>query len=158
MPRTYKRKTQPKYTEADLQEALSQIRDKNLSVADASIKFNIPVRTIYDRLSTNQNNNRRGGKTILTKDEEELIVHTIILFQQWQCPVTPSTVIELAKSYMIELGKSISPTSSLRDWFSGFMKRWSNELKLGKTEKLEKVRSNACRKDVVGKYQFEFIH
>ena len=52
---------------------------------------------------------------------------------------------------MIELGKTISPNSSLKDWFTGFMKRWSNDLKLGKTEKLEKVRSNACRKDIVGK-------
>ncbi|CAF1294572.1 unnamed protein product, partial [Rotaria sordida] len=149
MPRTYKRKTEPKYTKEDLQKSLCQIRDKNLSVADAAIHFNIPARTIYKKLSANQTSDRPGGKTILTKAEEELIVHTIILFQQWQCPVTPSTVIFLAKSYMIELDKAISPNSSLRDWFSGFMKRWSNELKLKKTEKLEKVRSKACRKEVV---------
>ena len=52
---------------------------------------------------------------------------------------------------MIELGKTISPNSSLKSWFTGFMKRWSNDLKLGKTEKLEKVRLNACRKYIVCK-------
>ncbi|CAF3710302.1 unnamed protein product, partial [Rotaria socialis] len=124
----------PKYSEKDLQDALTQINEQDLSVADAAVHFHIPIRTIYNRLSKNQTNLRPGGKTILTKDEEQLIVHTIILFQQWQCPVTPSTVIHLAKSYMLELQKPICQTSTLRDWFSDFMKRWANELKIGKTE------------------------
>ena len=117
MPRTYTRKTQPKYTSKDLQDAVSEIRAKNLSVADAGVRFNIPVRTLYNQLSTNQPGTRPGGKTLLTKDEEQLIVHTITLFQEWQCPVTPSTVIHLEKNNMIELGKGISPSASLRGSF-----------------------------------------
>ncbi|CAF2689825.1 unnamed protein product [Rotaria sp. Silwood2] len=149
MPRTYKRKTEPSYTEKELQEALMQIHEKGVSVADAAVHFRIPIRTIYNRLLHNETDVRPGVKSILTKDEEQLLVHTIILFQQWQCPVTPTAVINLAKSFMIDLGKTILPNSTLRDWFSGFMRRWSNELKLKKTEKLEKVRSNACRREIV---------
>ncbi|CAF4151860.1 unnamed protein product, partial [Rotaria sordida] len=133
------------------------IRDKSLSVVNAAVDYNIPIRTVYNKLSANDINSRPGGKTILTKDEEELLVHTIILFQEWQCPVTPSIVIHLAKSYMMELGKAISPNSTLRDWFTGFMKRWSKQLKLGKTEKLEKNRSNACRKEVIDNW-FQHLH
>ena len=112
MTRTYIRKTQPKYTAKDLQDAVSEIRAKNLFVADAGVRFNILVRTLY-----NQRGTRPGGKTLLTKDEEQLIVHTITLFQHWQCPVTPSTVIHLVKYNMIELGKGISQSASLRDSF-----------------------------------------
>ncbi|CAF4986124.1 unnamed protein product, partial [Rotaria sp. Silwood1] len=152
MPRIYKRKTEPSYTKKELQEALVQIHQKRVSVADAAVHFHIPIRTIYNRLSYDGTDVRPGAKTILTSDEEQLLVHTILLFQKWQCPVTPTTVIHLAKSFMIDLGKTISPNSTLRDWFSGFMRRWSNELKLKKTEKLEKVRSNACRQETISMY------
>ncbi|CAF3621241.1 unnamed protein product [Rotaria sp. Silwood1] len=156
MPRIYKRKTEPSYTKKELQEALVQIHQKRVSVADAAVHFHIPIRTIYNRLSYDGTDVRPGAKTILTSDEEQLLVHTILLFQKWQCPVTPTTVIHLAKSFMIDLGKTISPNSTLRDWFSGFMRRWSNELKLKKTEKLEKVRSNACRQETINNW-FEHL-
>ncbi|CAF4708588.1 unnamed protein product, partial [Rotaria sp. Silwood2] len=103
MPRTYKRKTEPSYTEKELQEALMQIHEKGVSVADAAVHFRIPIRTIYNRLLHNETDVRPGVKSILTKDEEQLLVHTIILFQQWQCPVTPTALINLAKSFMIDL-------------------------------------------------------
>lgn len=80
----------------------------NISVAEACARFQIPPRTIYNKLSGHQTNARPDGN------------------QKWQCPITPSTVIHLSKEYMIELGKTISPNSTLRDWFSGVMKRWSH--------------------------------
>jgi hypothetical protein len=75
MPRTYKRKTHLKYTEKDLQVALFKIHDKIVSVANATVRFNIPDRTIYNKLSADQTNAHPSVKTILTKDKEELIVH-----------------------------------------------------------------------------------
>ena len=151
MPRMYKRKTQDTYTPNDLERALSDIREKRLSVKTVAAQYQIPVRTIRYRLSGSRSSARRGSKTTLSKDEESLLVDTILLFQQWQCPMSPSAIIGLAKPYMLQLGKKVSNESTLRDWFRGFMKRWSNEIKLAKTVKLEKARSKACRKETIGK-------
>ena len=64
--------------------------------------------------------------------------------------MTPSFVKEIAKNYMLELGRNISIDSSLNEWFYGFMNRWKDDLKLVKDVKLEKVRSTACTKEVIG--------
>ena len=93
-------------------------------------------------------------KSILTKEEESHLVTAIILFQKWQCPLSSSVVIGFAKPYMLQLGKSVASRSMLRDWFHGFMQRWFKEIKLAKIMKLEKVRSEAGRKDTVGKCYF----
>ena len=152
MPRAYKRKTQDTYSQHDLERALLDIREKKLAVKSVAAQYQIPVRTIHHRLSGSRSGAGRGSKPTLTKDEESLLIHTIHLFQQWQCPMSPSTIIGLAKPYMLHLGKKVSKECTLRDWFCGFMKRWSNEIKLAKTVKLEKARSKACRKETVGKY------
>ena len=64
--------------------------------------------------------------------------------------MTPSFVKEIAKNYMLELGRNISIDSSLNEWFYGFTNRWKDDLILVKDVRLEKVRSTACRKEVIG--------
>jgi hypothetical protein len=152
MPRIYKRKTEDKYTSENLEKAVSEVKEKKLSVKDAAVHYNIPVRTIFHKLSGSRSGVGRGTKTLLTKEEELYLVHIILLFQKWQRPLSPSVIIGLAKSYMIQLNKNVLINSTLRDWFYGFMQRWSNEIKLAKTKKLEKSRSVACRKETVGKF------
>lgn len=77
--------------------------------------------------------------------------------------MSPSIIRDLAKNYMLELGKQIPINTSLRDWFSSFMNRWSSELTVMKTMKLEKIRSKGCTKAVVGKnersgmFNIEFV-
>lgn len=152
MPRKYVPKSKPKYSQQDLRDALNLVKDKELSVAEASKRFNIPRATMYSRISGSRSDNPRGRRTILTKDEEMFLVHAIKVFQQWQQPISTSTVRQVAKSYMLELGKNVSASTSLRDWFAGFMGRWSTELKIAKTMKLEKVRSKGCTKSVASQY------
>ena len=151
MPRTYKRKTENKYSREDLEKAILEIREKKISPKDAVTRYNIPIRAIYHGLSGSRSGAGRGSKTLLTKEEESYLVHTILLFQKWQRPLSSSIIIGLAKSYMGELNKNVSENSTLRDWFQGFMKRWSKEIKLAKTMKLEKARADVCRKETVGK-------
>ena len=112
----------------------------------AAAKYHIPARTIFHRLAGSRSGAGRGRKTILTKEEESHLVTTILLFQKWQCPISPSVVIGLAKPYMLQLGKSVASRSMLRDWFHGFMQQWSKEIKLAKTVEFEKVSSEACEK------------
>ena len=82
MPRIYKRKTQDKYTKDDLEQALSDIQNKNLSMNNAAAKYHIPARTIFRRLAGNRSSAGRGRKAILPKEEESYLVTTILLFQK----------------------------------------------------------------------------
>ena len=151
MPRKYVRKTQSKYSNEDMSQALSAIRDENVLPIDAARRFGIPSSTIYNRLSGRFSNVGRGVQTILSKEEESFLVHVIKRYQEWQQPMTPASIKVIAKEYLEELGRSLSQNSSLREWFYGFMRRWQDELKLTKDVKLEKQRSAACTKVVIGK-------
>ncbi|CAF1921707.1 unnamed protein product [Rotaria magnacalcarata] len=115
MVRTYKRKTEDKYSRDDLEQALSDIRHKKLSIKSAAADYRIPIRTIFHRLAGSRTSAGRSRKTILTKEEESHLVTTIILFQKWQCPISSSVVIGLAKPYMIQLGKPVASKSTLQD-------------------------------------------
>ena len=115
MPRIYKRKTQDKYTKDDLEQALSDIQNKSLSVKNAAAQYHIPARTISHRLAGSRSGAGRGRKTIVTKEGESHLVTTILLFQKWKYPISPSIVMGLAKPYMLQLGKSVASRSMLRD-------------------------------------------
>ena len=82
MPRTYKRKTQEKYTRENLEQALSDIQQKKLAVKNAAAQYHIPVRTLFHRLAGNRCGAGRGKETILTKQEESHLVTPILLFQK----------------------------------------------------------------------------
>ena len=152
MPRKYIRKTQPKYSNEDLIKALNAIKHEKILPIDAAKRFGIPASTIYNRLSGRFTDVGRGVHTVLSKEEEIFLVHVIHTFQEWQQPMTPLSVKIIAKNYMIELGRKISIDATLKEWFYGFMIRWNNELKLAKDVKLEKKRSEACTKEVIGEY------
>ena len=150
MPRKYIHRVQPKYSHNDLTKALDAIKHEKISPIVAVNRYGIPSSTIYNRLSGRFEDFKRGAKTILSTEEEEFLVHVIQTFQQWQQSMTPSFVKEIAKNYMLELGRNIAIDSSLNEWFYGFMNRWKDDLKLVKDVKLEKVRSTACTKEVIG--------
>ena len=63
--------------------------------------------------------------------------------------MTPSSVEEITKNYMLELGRNISIDSPLNEWFFLFMNGWKDNLKLVKDVKFEKVRSTSCTKEVI---------
>jgi hypothetical protein len=155
MPRIYVRKKKSLYTADDLKESLILIRDGKLTVNEASEKYHIPIATLYSRLSGLRSESKPGVKMILSGEEEEFLIHVIKKFQEWQQPLTPSDLISIARTFMIELEKkNITNDSSLRDWFYSFRQRWHNEIKLATTCKLEIIRSYSCTQLVVGKDEF----
>ena len=151
MVRNYTRKTVTKYTDSDLKKALAAVRNKELKPSAAAQQYNIPLPTLYARLSGVRDGGARGAKTILLPEEETFLVETIQIFEKWQLPLLRRSVIDIARAYMSELGKKIDPTAQLSEWFISFMSRHRN-LKLAKCENLEKARSVSCTPQVVRKY------
>ncbi|CAF3738952.1 unnamed protein product [Rotaria socialis] len=157
MPRTYVKKIKPNYLNADVDRALCLIKEKKLTVVDAGREYNIPLGTLYSRLSGKRGSGGRGRPPILLNDEEEFLVYVIELFQEWQQPLTRKCVINMARTYMIELGKKISSDVHLIEWFNSFMSRWRDRLKIATSMKLERIRSQSCTKEVITKW-FERLH
>ncbi|KAK9874368.1 hypothetical protein WA026_002716 [Henosepilachna vigintioctopunctata] len=50
MPRNYTRKTEPRYSIYDLDLAIAEVKNKLLSLGQASLKYGIPKTTIYDQV------------------------------------------------------------------------------------------------------------
>ena len=151
MVRNYKRKTVTKYTDSDMKNALDAICNKQQKPSVVAQQFNIPVTTLYARLSGIRGSGPRGGKTVLSPEEEAFLVQTIEIFEKWQLPLLRRDVIDIARAYMLELGKQISSSTQLSDWFLSFMSR-HRDLKLTKCQNLEKSRSVSCTPQVISKW------
>jgi len=154
MPRDFKSKGNRNctYTHDDLEFVVKEIALGNLTTKQAKELYHIPKTTLYYRLSGDRSNKKPGGRTILSHEEEKFLVYTINIFQEWHRPLTKPALIDIARTYMLELHKSFSRESTLNDWYSSFMKRWKDEIKLIKATKLEKTRSEGCTQDVIGEY------
>lgn len=150
MVRNYKRKTTTNYTQVDIENAIKAVQTSELTPSAAADMYKIPLPTLYSRLSGRRGQGPRGARTILTNEEEELLVQTIEIFEKWQLPLLRRNVTDIARSYMLELGKKIDPASQLTEWFHSFMTHHP-ELKLTKCVNLEKVRSISCTPDIVSK-------
>ncbi|CAF1472435.1 unnamed protein product, partial [Didymodactylos carnosus] len=144
--RNYVRKRVQSYSDDDINLALQLIREGKTDVKKASEKYKIPASTLYSRLSGANNSGPVGGKTILNKAEETHLVYVIKKLQEYNHPVSNSDVRKLAAWYMLELNKNVSNNGPGKDWFYGFMARWSHELKVMKSIKLEKARNEALPK------------
>ena len=152
MVRNYKRKTVATYAQADMEKAMEAVRTNELSPSAAAEKFKIPLPTLYSRLSGTRGSGPRGARTILTVEEEGFLVQTIEIFEKWQLPLLRRNVIEIARNYMLQLDKKISPTAPLTEWFNSFMNRHP-DLKLTKCVNLEKLRSVSCTPAVISEYR-----
>ncbi|CAF1606180.1 unnamed protein product, partial [Didymodactylos carnosus] len=52
-------------------EAIKSIKDDKMTINEASAKYNVPISTLYNRLSGHNGSSPRGGTAILSKEEEK---------------------------------------------------------------------------------------
>ncbi|CAF4436699.1 unnamed protein product [Rotaria magnacalcarata] len=108
--------------------------------------------TIYARCSGRRRGGKQGAKTILSFDEEKVLIYVIHKYQEWQHPLTRSDLIFMARTFMIQpKKKGISDNSSLAEWFYSFKRRWNHEIKLVEASNLESIRSFSCTQIAVRK-------
>lgn len=124
MPATTKRKLR-NYSIEDMKNALDTVR-RGVSVASASRQFNIPrITLLYKSKGKYDVNARMGPDTILSSDEEQLLV-------QWLLNIAaagfPATKLQLLDSVEMLIKKLKRPNTFKnnrpgRKWFKSFMKR-----------------------------------
>lgn len=76
MPRTYIKKTAPKYTPENLENARIEV-EKGASVYAAAKKFNIPYETLRRWYEHPPSHQGAGRGTVLSKEEEKYIVSAL---------------------------------------------------------------------------------
>jgi len=94
-----------KYDENLREEALKAVKTGQLSARDAAKKFGVPRSTLGDHL-TSRHKVTIGRPTVLSAEEEDIIVERLLLMASWNFPLTAKDLCHLIKSYLDGLGRT----------------------------------------------------
>ena len=94
-----------KYTEEDMRKALKAVKNKRMSLGEASKEYGVPKVTIHDRLRGNMQE-KLGRPTVLSEEEESIIVERLKLMGTWGFPLTSRDLCAIIKAYLDELGRT----------------------------------------------------
>lgn len=100
MPRKYVPKAK-RYTDQDLQVALTLIKEGKLSIRAASQKFRIDKSKLY-RTIHNKNNSKRGQKNALPEESEKDLTEKITIMAKWGFALTKEEIKSVVQTYVGE--------------------------------------------------------
>lgn len=154
MPNKYKRRegcrNYHNYTNETLQNALCDVTEGKLSYRKASAKYKIPISTISRKLN-GKNMKKFGGQNVLSENEEQIIVDTILYTSDWGYPFEMEDVKCLVKSYLDRAGRKLKPFKNNKpgdNWYHSFLNRHKNILKSRLSENIKRSRAAVSRKIV----------
>jgi transposase len=102
-----KRGKRLQYPQEKIIKAVQAVRQKTMSLGEASKHYGIPKTTIYDRMKSSKEQLQLGRPTELTKDEETIIVERLKVMGMWGFPLTAYDLRYLIKSYLDSLGRTV---------------------------------------------------
>lgn len=148
MPRTYIRKKQPpNYSLTDMQHAVNDIQNGNISYRQAKDRYGIPISVLYHRIKGRKiplDRMGAGRPTVLNNDVEKQIATCLIARAQIGFPCDKEELKQLVSEYVKanNIPNPFHDNVPGEDWYQSFMKRNSN-ISLKKPEHLQKVRKTA---------------
>ena len=145
MVRNSERKTQDKYDCNLLPELAQMVHDEGYSVTSLAKEYLVPKTTLLRWVNTTPKRIGSGGLTVLTKDEENIIVAALNFCGKCGYPQGREQVKDMVQSFIISVGRR-NPFTDNRpgeDWMrmTLFEKRHKEEIKRRKPELLTKARS-----------------
>lgn len=137
MPTNYVPKPKT-YSEIKLQEAIKNMQIGEISIRDAEAKYKIDKSLLWRRIH-NLNTSKRGRKTVLSKEEEDL-ADKIKTMAKWGWALTRR---EIVCTYIIQnnIKNNFKNNYHGNDWLPLFFTR--NNFSRKKMEQLEKSRRQA---------------
>lgn len=156
MVRTYKRTNKSirhgkyhrpygSYSDEALQEAISSVQKKELTLTAASERYGVPIATI-SRKSRGQNCSqpKSGHPTLFSNIEEEIFIKYAQVVSEWGFPIDTLDLRVLAHLYLSKIGRNI-PTlrnnTPGRDWAINFMHRHKSQLSFRHASNISSVRA-----------------
>ncbi|CAF3965926.1 unnamed protein product, partial [Rotaria sp. Silwood1] len=152
MVRNYIRKRDsPTYNEEDMLNAIQKIQSGEWTYKQATENAKNSKGTLSARISR-CSSNQVGRPTALTHDEEAYLVKLIEILQDWGELCSYQDVMKYATEYvqLMNLQSRFQSGAPTKEWYYGFVKRWSHKLKLIKSIRLEKSRANVAKEVVDG--------
>jgi hypothetical protein len=151
MVRKYIRKKCKSYTSENLQEALHDIVENELSIRETARKYNIPLTTLNDFV--NQRHTKPvGPPTVLSKEEEEMIVKVIIWASECGWPFNRADLADIVKQYCNSVKIRVpwsAKTGPGVDFIRSFENRWKHRLSQRKPELMTLARSKNLNSHVI---------
>lgn len=131
--------------------AMNDVKEGKLTAYAAAKKYDVPRRTLDDRLKGRvQHGTNPGPLTVLTKEEEASLVAYLLHMAQHGFPLTPTMTKAFAWAIAICYGKGdrFSEVGLSMHWWTNFRRRHP-ELTLRKMDNLERSRAECLTPEVV---------
>lgn len=152
MPKISKGKPYKKiYSEDDLQNALKAIQKENKGIREVSKMFNIPRSTLQFRLGPKFSKIQHGPPTILTNEEENVLVKWILVSSAKGFPRRKENVLAAVKDILDRSPRanSLHDNTPGRGWYQRFLARHP-EITIRTSEAVSAASSKVSEKDIRG--------
>lgn len=154
MPRKYIRRTSGVvYSKEDLANAVSDVKNKNMTYRAAHEYYGVPIAVISQRINGRMTSveANRGRKTVFNQETENKIVRCLLARVKAGYPCDKDELLNLIQEYVKsnDLSTPFTDGRPGSDWYYGFLKRHNNLISLKKPEHLQKCRQDARRPDVI---------
>lgn len=119
------KKQRLKYSLETLKEAIGAVQE-GMPFKTASKKYNIPRATLQDKVKgRTQMEKKSGPETILTREEESLLVQWLFEISKCGFPATKNQMLDSVQLLLKELGRTNTFTDGRpgRKWYELFLKR-----------------------------------
>jgi hypothetical protein len=110
--------TKKKYSEANFEAALDKIKKKEMSYRDAKMEYGVPIATLCYHNNGKHNSHKVEQKTILSFEEEKLLVSSIVTLGDVGVGVNKFEIRRIVQNYL----KITNQSSVFKDGIPG--KKW----------------------------------
>lgn len=146
-----RKRNSPTYSEEELLNAIDKMKKGEWTYEEAVVNTKISKGTLSARISRGSTN-KVGRLTALTQEEEMYFVKLIETLQDWGELCSFQDVMKYATEYVnsMNLNSRFQSGAPTKEWYYGFVKRWSDKLQLMKSIRLEKSRAGLTKQVVDG--------
>jgi hypothetical protein len=88
------------YTKEDMERASELVRKEGLPVSRAAKMCNVPRVTLLDKLKGTHKSGGAGRPTVLSNEEEEVLVEMLVLLGRFNYPLTKRHLRDMVKNYL----------------------------------------------------------
>lgn len=155
MGRIYKRKLGVRryraYSDEQLQKAVQAVQRRNLSYQEAQDLYNIPKKTIWNKV--NQKHTKKvGGQTVLLEVEERHIVDVLLAAAEFGSPLTCMDLRMVVKKYLDRAGRTVTKFFNNLpgpEWCLNFIERHADRLSRRSCQNIKGVRAEKSEVEIL---------
>lgn len=154
MPRNYPSKQKKSIPNPhDIEKALEELKSGK-SLRKCAEKYSLSVTTLHRHLKLGNQLRKRGGQTVLSAEEEALLVNRIKICSDWGYPIDSLTLRLLVKDYLEKQGKKVRQFKNNcpgPDFVVSFLKRHKEVLSTRMCQNIKRSRA-AVSPDIINSY------